>query len=432
MLDLIAAGCGILAGSAVLLLCIGLLGYAPVVLWQAANVIVRGEGVPLSYNLRSLTRRKSSTAATFGVIALVTFVLTAVLMLGFGIEHTLEATGDPRNAKVFRDNTLSEWNSWLEEEQLQQVAAAPGVARSASGAPLVSPELVVLVWAPRAGSSNPDDGANVTVRGVHPLAFDVHRIQGVEGRRFAGGRQEVVIGRALVKRFAGAELGGSMTFADRSWTVVGIADHGGTAHDSEIWGDFEVLGAAFRRGAATATVTLERASALDAFAGALELSARENQLSIKRETEYWRSLSESYVNFVRLLGSVIAVIFAFGAILGALNTMYAQVTARTRELGALRAIGFKPRAILVCIVFESVLLAVAAGAVGVLGASLLSQRRFTLTTAQTLSEISYAFQGSPELVVGALFGAALMGYAGGLLPALRAARMPIVTAVRAE
>jgi putative ABC transport system permease protein len=432
MLDVIAGGIGVLAGVGVLALCLAALLYLPVVLVRAVKVVLRREGIPASYTFRSLSRRKSSTAATFCVVALVTFVLTAVMMLGAGIQHTLEATGNPRNAKVFRDNTLSEWNSWLEEEQLQQLAATPGVARSSTGAPLVSGELVVLVWAGRAGSAASDDGANLTVRGVHPVAFDVHEVRELEGRRFATGAQEVVIGKALAGRFDGATLGGTITFAERSWTVVGVADHGGTAHDSEIWGDFEVLSVAFRRGAATATVALTEASALDSFSSALDSSNRQNQLSVKRETAYWRALSESYVDFVTLLGCVMAFVFAFGAILGALNTMYAQVAARTRELGALRAIGFKPNAVLICIVFESVCLAVAAGAVGVLGAGLLDSSSFTLTTAQTLSEITYHFQLSPALALGALGGAALMGYAGGLLPGLRAARMPITAAVRAE
>lgn len=430
--DLVAAGVGLAAAAALVLLGLLLLLSLPVVCARAAQVLLRREWIPLIYTLRSLARRRLMTLATGFVLALVVFVLTAVSMLALGIQHTLASTGAEHNVKILRSTALSEWTSFLPPEELKHVAALPGIARASDGSPLLSPEIVVLIWAARQGASDPDEGANVTVRGVHDVAFAVHPARVREGRSFATGTQEILIGKALVGRFAGAELGGTMSFADKEWKVVGILDHGGNAHDSEVWGDVEVMGPTFRRTYCTATLVLDAPASFDALNAALAANTAVPELRARREAAYWRALSEDYVGFVRLLGSAVTVIFSFGAILGALNTMYAQVSARTREIGTLRAIGFKPRAILVSLLGESMLLSLAAGSLGVLAASLLGTMTFELTTVQTLSEITYGFHISPQLALGCLGFAVLMGYAGGLLPALRAARMPIVEAVRAS
>lgn len=432
MSDWVAAVVGLVAGGALLVLAAVLVLSLPVVGARAVMVLARREWVPVTYNLRSLARRKVTTASTFAVLALVVFVLTGIMMLAQGIAHTLASTGQPENVKVVRNTALSEWTSWISEEQLKVLGATSGIAQDEAGSPLVSAEMVVLIWASRAGASDPDAGANLTVRGVHPVAFKVHPMMLREGRMFDTGKNEIVIGQALTGRFAGAELGGTMSFADREWSVVGIADHGGTAHDSEVWGDIEVMRPTFRRGYSTATLTLSDRSGLEPLSAALASNPEQSMLVAKRETEYWKAFSENYVGFVSLLGAAVGLIFSFGAILGALNTMYAQVTARTRELGTLRAIGFKPRAILISLVLESVLLSLLAGSVGLLGASLLSRATFRLTTVQTLTEISYGFHLSPGVALAALGFAAAMGYAGGLFPAWRAAQMPIVNAVRAD
>jgi putative ABC transport system permease protein len=430
--DLVAAGVGLVAAAALLIVIAGLVLSLPVVCARAAQVLLRREWIPLVYNLRSLARRKLMTLATGFVLALVVFVFTAVSMLALGIQHTLASTGDPRNVKVIRTSALSEWTSWVDEEELKVVATLPGLAPDENGNPLVSGEMVVLIWAARQGAVDPDDGTNLSVRGVHPVAFRVHAVRGLTGQRFEPGTNQIVIGKALRGRFVGAELGGTMTFADRDWKVVGILDHGGTAHDSEIWGDIEIMAPTFRRGYSTATLVLKEPAGFAALSAALSSNTALPDLLAKREVDYWKALSENYVGFVRLLGGVVTVIFSLGAVLGALNTMYAQVSARTRELGTLRAIGFKPRAVLISLVAESVLLSLVAGILGVACAALLSRMTFELTTVQTLSEITYGFHLSPELALGCLGFAVSMGYAGGLLPAFRAAKMPIVEAVRAS
>lgn len=430
--DLVAAGVGLVAAVALVLCLAGLLLSLPVVSVRLAQVLLRREWIPVVYNVRSLARRKLLTLATGFVLTLVVFVFTGVSMLALGIQHTLASTGDPHHVKVIRSNALSEWTSWLDQQQLQGIATLPGLALDENGNPLISAEMVVLIWAARQGASDPDDGANLSVRGVHPVALHMHPGRSLTGQRFQPGTHQVMIGKALAGRFVGAQLGGSMTFADHEWQVVGIVDHGGTAQDSEIWGDIEVMSEIFHRQSSTATLVLRDPAGFDALSAALTGNPALQELLAKREVDYWKALSENSVGFVRLLGAVITIIFSFGAILGALNTMYAQVSVRTREIGTLRAIGFKPRAILVSLVGESVLLSLAAGVLGVLGASLLSRMTFELTTVQTLSEITYGFHLSPELALGCLGFAMLMGYAGGLLPALRAARMPIVDAIRAS
>lgn len=430
--DLIAGGVGVLAAAVVAVALLGLGASLPLVGWRAAQVLWRREWIPLVYTWRSLGRRKLMTLATALVLALVVFVFTAVSMLALGIQHTLASTGGEQNAKVLYQNALSEWTSWLSPDQLAQLQTLPGIAQDGAGNPLVSGEMVVLIWASRQQAKDPDDGANLSVRGVQPVAFEAHPLRIMSGRQFQPGTQQIIIGKALVGRFAGAELGARMSFADRDWEVVGIADHGGTAHDSEIWGDFEVMAPTFRRGYSTATLVLDEQADLAEIAAVMQGTPMLAQHLVKREVDYWHALSQDYVGFVRLLGSAVAIIFSFGAILGALNTMYAQVAARTREIGTLRAIGFKGRAILTSLLLESVLLSSAGGVFGVLAASLLSRVSFNLTTVQTLSEITYGFHLSPELAALCVGFAALMGYAGGLLPAVRAARMRIVDAVRAS
>jgi putative ABC transport system permease protein len=430
--DVLAASIGLVAGTALLVVLFGLVLFLPVVIARALRVWFRREGVPLLYNLRSLRQRKLTTLATLLILALVVFVLTTVSMLALGIQHTLASTGNPSNVKLVHENALSEWVSWIDMDQFEPLEVLPGMAKDDTGKPLLSPEMVVLIWAPRQGAKDADDGANLIVRGLLPVGFQVHPIRALHGERFKPGTNQILIGKALVGRFVGAHLGGTMTFAERDWTVVGVMDHDGSAHDSEIWGDIEVTIPTFKRGPASATVRLSDPSQFDEFSAALHGDPRLSGTVAKREVAYWRALSENYVGFVRLLGGIVTLIFSFGAILGALNTMYAQVAARSREIGTLRAIGFKPRAILTSVLTESVLLALLAGMIGVLGASLLSRTTFQLTTDQTLSEISYSFHLSPELALGCLGFAAWMGYAGGLLPALRASRMPIVDAVRAN
>jgi ABC-type lipoprotein release transport system permease subunit len=265
------------------------------------------------------------------------------------------------------------------------------------------------------------------------MAWKVHAMPRIQGRMFIPGHDEIVIGRSLVGRFKGAELGGAMTLGGREWTVVGIADHGGAAYDSEPWGDLHQVGAAFRRTYSVVNVATKNADAFQSLVENIDRNPALNSLETQRETGYWSRLSQRHIRFVTLLGVMIASLSSLGAILGAMNTMYAQVAARSRELGTLRSLGFKPRAILTSLVFESAVLAVLSGSIGVgLSALVLEGVQVSLTTQELQNEISYRFHLAPSTLLQSLLFACLMGYAGGLLPALRAARTPMVNALRAD
>jgi putative ABC transport system permease protein len=428
----LAVAIGSLSAAALAVVVLGLVVSLPAICWLSLRVLSRREWVPLSYNLRSLGQRKVTTAATLLGLSLVVFVLTSVLMIAAGIEHMLESTGDPLNVKVFRKSVWAEGMSWVNEEQLNLLRADERVAQSPQGVPRASPEALVLVWAQYAGMTDPDAGANLSFRGVTELGFELHRPRQFEGREPSPGSDELVIGKGLIGRFAGAALGESMSFAGRSWKVVGVMDQAGSVHDSELWGDIEQVGQTFRRGVVSVTLGLKDADAFSALVDRLAVDPQLNELQARREAEYWRSLGADYAEFVRILGGFVGLIFSFGAVLGAMNTMYSHVAARTRELGTLRAIGFKPRAILISLLTESLLIASLAGVLGVAAASLLQTVQFKMLTVKTLTEMVYRFHLSPALALACLGFAVLMGYAGGLLPAFRASQMRIVDALRAD
>lgn len=385
------------------------------------------------YNVRSLLERRVTTSATLAGLALVTFVLTAALMLAGGMRRTMATTGDPLVLKVLQRGSPNELTSHVPTDRAQLLAAAPEAALDANGTPLASAELVVPALVTRAAARSASDSTSLGVRGVSEMAFKLRPQPHIQGRMFAAGVDEILIGRSLVGRFKGAELGGRMAFGGRQWAVVGIADHGGTAYDSELWGDFHQISAAFRRTQTVVNVAAKDAESLQALTARIDSDPTLNSLEAHRETTYWSRLSGRHVRFVTLLGIMVASLFAFGAILGAMNTMYAQVAARSREVGTLRSLGFKPRAILVSLVLESSLLALVSGAIGVaLAALLLNGVELSLTTQEIQNEMSYGFHLAPLTALGCLMFACLMGYAGGLLPALRAARMPLVDAIRAD
>ena len=300
------------------------------------------------------------------------------------------------------------------------------------GKPLCAAELTVLIYATKSDATTDGDGANLMVRGVSDKSIELHPAAHIEGRMFTPGTSEIVVGRGLQGRFKGARLGDAMRFARRDWKVVGVMDQAGSAFDSEVWGDLEQFEDAFQRRPSFSAVTLRLRdkTALASLDAKLQADPMLNTLAVKREVDYWAAQSEQFSTFVTFLGIFVAVIFSFGAILGAMITMYAQVAARTREIGTLRAIGFRRRSVLVSFVIESVLLAIASGAVGLACASAMQLVSFSTMNFQSFSEVSFRFVLTPGVIGASVFFAALMGYAGGLLPAMRASRMPIVQATR--
>jgi ABC-type lipoprotein release transport system permease subunit len=429
---ILAVVVGAALGGSLVGVILGLVVSALVVLALAARLLVRRDWVPAVYNVRSLTVRRVTSFLTASGLAAVVFVFCTVLMLAAGIQRTLAATGSPDNAKIIRKGAQNEIQSGIEPEITRLITALPEVGLGKDGKALSSGELTVLIFALREGATSDEQGSNVTVRGVAPAAFELREGLRVDGRRFQPGTSEILIGKGLVGRFQGMRPGGQVRFARRDWSVVGVIDAGGSAYDSEIWGDVDQFMDAFQRRPAVSslTVRLREPAAFTALRDRLAADPQLSTMEVKREVDYWAAQSESFATFIRALGLSVAFIFAFGAILGAMITMYAQVAARTREIGTLRAIGFRRVAVLVSFVFESILLALVAGGVGVAGASLMQLVSFSTMNFQSFSEVTFGFRLTGGIVAASLAFAAVMGYAGGLLPALRAARMPIVQATR--
>jgi putative ABC transport system permease protein len=389
-------------------------------------------GVPTIYNLRSLWVRKVTTLATGLGLSLVVFVFTSVLMLGDGIDKTMASTGLPTNAKIIRKGSQNEVQSIVTPEQFRLLTAAPEIGAGKDGKALASSELLVLIFALKEGYKTTDEGANVNVRGVSAASVELHPAKQLEGRLFRPGTSEIVVGRGLVGKFDGARLGGKMNFARRDWDVVGVMDQAGSAYDSEVWGDIEQLGAAFARrpNVSSVTVKLRDSGALAALEARIATDPQLNKLEVKREDLFWSAQSKATTMFITILGIFVAVIFSVGATLGAMITMYSQVAARTREIGTLRAIGFGRLSVLWSFVRESVMLGAIAGLVGIAIASLLQFVTFSTMNFATFSETVFRFSLTPQIAGSGFFFAVLLGFFGGFLPAVRAARMPIVKATR--
>ena len=387
--------------------------------------------IPLAYNLRNLKVRVTSTLTTALGITLVVMVYLLFLALAHGFELVLRATGSPHNALVLRSGANAEISSSISRENASQIADAPEVARGPQGEALASKDLVVVLALDKRGGGS----SNVVARGVTAEASAVRpNVRIVGGRAFTPGLSEVIVGRPIADRFKNCGLGEALSFGQRRWKVVGLFETGGTGFDSEIWGDVEQLLPAFRRTTfQSVTVRLRDPSLLPAFQARLEKDPRLN-VEVEREDRYYAKQSELLSTLIRVLGSVLAFTMAVGAVLGAANTMYAAVSTRAKEIGTLRAIGFKRRAILLSFVIESLLIALAGGILGALlclGLSLIPGMLETGTTNwNSFSEVAFEFEFSPAVLAQGLLFALVMGLLGGLWPAARAARKPITTSLR--
>lgn len=381
----------------------------------------------LFYSLRNLAARRGTTLLTAGGMALVVFVFAAVLMLAEGLERTLVDTGSPDNAIALRRSSETEVQSALDREQVAIVEGQPEAAFGMTGERLVARELVVLVVLPKQSGAR----TNVVVRGIGPASLALRPgVRVTAGRLHRPGTDEVVVGEAIARQYEGVAVGERMRFAGRDWTVTGIFDAGNTGFASEVWGDVDTLMQAFRRPVYSAVLMrLEDPSAFPQLKRRLEADPRLT-LDLWREPAYYRSQSEMLATFLRVLGLSLTVIFSLGATVGATVTMYAAVAGRTGEIGTLRALGFGRAAVLLAFLSESLMLGLAGGAAGLGAAALLQWVRVSTTNFQTFSELAFRFVFTPGVAGQALAFALVMGLFGGLLPALRAARMPLVEALR--
>jgi putative ABC transport system permease protein len=382
-------------------------------------------------NLRSVLRRVGSSAVTVVGIGGVVVVLVGILSMAQGFRRAMTTGGDPMTAIVLRSGASSETGSMLGLDTVRLVKDAPGIARR-DGRSQASAEFAVVVRHAQADTGRP---VNITLRGVESTAFGVREeIRVVDGRSFQSGHYELVVGRAAARQFGSLTTGRSVQWGGSTWNVVGVFDGGGGSVESEVWCDIEMLQQAFRRQNAFQAVyaKLESPESLDVLRGALANDPR-LEVDIRRESDYYAEQSRSLTNLITTAGMFIAVLMGAGAIFAALSTMYAAVVSRTREIATLRAIGFGSTAVICSVLAEATALASTGGAIGALTAWLLFDG-YTASTLnfQSMSQVGFAFAVRPTLIEQGMAYAIGMGLVGAVWPAWRAARLPIVTALRDE
>lgn len=383
--------------------------------------------LPISYNVRSLFVRGRVTLLAIGGIALVVAVLVVLFAMANGFRLALRATGSPDNAIVTQRGSNAELTSGISRENAQVLMADDRVLRKLDGRPLASPEIVVVASLARKDGQD----VNVTVRGTTLTAFDVrHGVTVKEGRRFNPGLYEILVGRKLHERMRGLDVGKTIRLQRKDWTIVGILDAEGSGFESELWGDADVMAPAFNRGGGYQSVTLRMQTPRAIRALNVELQRNPRmQVQVVQERQYYEDQSGAVSGQLLGLAGFVAVVMGIGAVFGAMNTMYAIVAARTREIGTLRALGFSKVAILTSFVLESTCLALVGGALGCLLALPFSG----ITSAAggaNFAEVSFAFRVTSDALLTGMVLALVIGIAGGLLPAVRAARLPITAALR--
>jgi putative ABC transport system permease protein len=386
--------------------------------------------IPFSYTARSLLVRKTTTLATLIGVGLVVFVLSAALMLSAGVEKTLASSGDPTHAVVIRDGSDAELASSIENSEVSLVLAAPGVKRDGEGNPIGAGEAVAVILLDKLGG---DGFSNVMVRGVTPNVYTLRPFaRVVEGRPARPGTDEVVIGKRIVGRFKGMEIGQQFELKkNRPVTVVGVIDTGGSSFESEVWGDVETVRSSFGRGSTVSSVTvvLEGVSKFEGFKTAVE-SNEQLLLAAEREDIFFEKQSEGLSFLISLVGWIITVFFMLAAMIGAFITMNTAVANRRREIGTMLALGFGSGAVLVAFVVEALVLGLLASVVGVLASLLMTFGSFSTINQATWSEIVFNFDLTASTAITATVVGTLIGLAGGFLPAYRASRVKPVEAMR--
>lgn len=379
-------------------------------------------------SLRSIPDRLWPSLVIVVGLAGVVAVFTALLAMAEGFQSTLKSTGREDIALVLRGGSSAELNSGLTRDQATLIKQAPGVSQDATGHPLASAEMIVIAELMKAGEKT---GSNITVRGVEPAGFALRpQLRIVEGRLFQQGLRELIVGRGVAQQFEGAKLGQTLRMRGSDWTVVGVFESG-DANESELWADVEVAQTTFnRQGFSAVRLKLPSAASLQSVNDALIADPRLN-VDVKSEQEYYSAQTEQFRKTIGMLAGVVTAIMALGATFAALNTMYAAVGTRAREIATLRAIGFGGTAVVVSVMIEALVLAIAGGLIGALLAYLLFNNMAVSTLGANFSQIVFQFKVTPALVERGLVIAIVIGMIGGLLPALRATRLPVTTALRA-
>jgi putative ABC transport system permease protein len=379
-------------------------------------------------NIRSIPERWAPSLVIVIGLAGVVAVFTALLAMATGFETTLKETGRPDVAIAMRGGSDAELNSGLSRDDSDLVKQQPGVRIGADGHPVASAEMMVIAELLRADSAK--DAANITLRGVDPAAFALRpQLKIVEGRTFKTGVRELIAGRGVERQFTGAELGKTIRMRGSDWTVVGVFESG-DANDSELWTDLNVARTTFgRTGSSSVHVGLDGPDGFDRLKAALKADPRLS-VDVVKETDYFSGQSRQFRKTIGVLAGVVTLIMALGAVFAALNSMYAAVAARGKEIATLRALGFGSVAVLVSVMIEALLLALAGGLLGAIVAFVLFNNMSVSTLGQNFTQVVFNFRVTPELVARGLVISVVIGMIGGLLPAVRAASLPVTAGLR--
>ena len=383
--------------------------------------------IPLTYNVRNLIVRKTTTIMTAAGIAMTVAVLLAVLALVAGLQSAFESTGDPRHVLVMRKGGNAELSSLLTQEQFQIVKNFPGITSGADGQPVASLEVVSVINLPSV--ENPD-GANITLRGLSLRGVGLRKLKVVQGRMFQPGQREVTVGKAIAKRFPNLHLGNHIKFGKGNWTVVGVMDGFGSAIDSEIFADGPQVAGDFNRPDTYSSALLQTSDEVTAAAlqKSLENDRRLN-VTVMNEKDYYASQTSSSLP-VKILGYFVCVVMAIGSCFAAMNTMYAAVARRAKEVGTLRILGFSQGSILWSFFAESILLSLLGGLIACIVVLPLNGVTTGIGNFVTFSETSFNFKVGPEVMLIGIVFSLILGALGGLLPARQAAKKEILTALR--
>lgn len=389
--------------------------------------------IPLKYVIRNIKTRKLTSALTVTGVSLVVFVFAAVLMMAHGIQKTLVQTGSDGNVIVLRKAATAEITSIIMQDQANVIQTLPSVSKLPSGRPFLSSEIVAIINLPY--SEKKGGVGNVTVRGVTAEGFQLRQsMELTAGRMFNWGSREIIVGSSIRKRFTGTGIGDKIKFGGDEWDVVGTFDAGGNGFDSEIWGDQVQLGQAFGYTGAYSSILirLDNQNAFSQFADQFSKDLRLQTLEVKREKKFYEEQSEDMAMFIRILGIAITIIFSFGAMIGAMITMYAAVSNRTVEIGTLRALGFRRRNVLAAFLIESLFISLLGGSIGLVLASSLQFFDISMINFGSFSELAFSFSLSASIVINSMIFSIMMGMVGGFLPSVRASRLNIVNALRSS
>lgn len=396
--------------------------------------VIQQIGAVTAMNVRSIPSRLGTSMVVVAGIAGVVGVLVAMLAMATGFERTLASTGRADRVIVLRTGSVDELSSTLGVEQVRLIADLPGVRRGADGAPVALAEIYQLTNISKKGDPTRAP-TNAVVRGTAPAVFGVRpEARIVSGRMFEPGKREVVVGRAAHAEYADLDVGRTVEVRDGHWTIVGIFSSGGDVHESELWVDATALHDAVRaQFYSSVTLQLEdgRVETFQALKDRMSQDPRV-RAAPQREPDYYASRSEALKAFITIIGYVVATIMAIGAVFGALNTMYAAVATRSVEIATLRAIGFGGGPVVASIMIEALLLSLIGAVIGALIAyAVFNGFQVSGLNFQTFSQVAFAFAVTPGLIVQGIVWAVVIGFFGGLFPAMRAARMPVVDALRA-